>query len=359
MPQESFSCSEAQSALGEIQSLKADFDHAYGEAIRTGDLARARELRSLIERKMVSLREAVFPLERELNLKGQYESQRTILEEAGILERLSSGEMGVNGIDGKEYPMPSYHELLKRMREQKEVLARKKEQGFIKLLVVPYGMSLDVLTQEYANLLIKHKNEGKLFATRENATDSNEPLVPLELDANEPVWRWSEYANADANGKLVYEPKEFSQNHGGRTKSEILQSEKSGSAAWRILVVEDLPNIPRENQGKEIGSRKQFEANRTPNDYLQDIGNGFYAHESGMTPEDWLTYAITNLQERDQVIDDWQGKGSIAYNTGAYFPASGIVPRAYWYRDIRRASLYGGDPAARGGNVGARSAVRV
>jgi len=360
MPRESFSCNEAQSALAEIKSLKGDFERAYAEAIRTGDLAHANGLRSLIEQKVISLREAVFPLERELNLKSQYESQKIILEKAGILEHLPSGEMGINGIDGKEYPIPSYQEIAQRMREKKEVLTQKKEQGFVKLLIVPFGMSLDSLTQEYSNLLLKHHNEGELFATKENEDDKNEPLVPLKLDVNVPVWRWNEYANADVNGKLIYEPKEFSQNHGGATKADILQNQKrERTPAWRILMVETNSNISRESQGKEVSGRKRLEANQTPNDYLQAIGKGSYDHESGMTLEDWIAYAITNLQERNQITDDYQGNGSIAYNTGAYFPASSVVPYAYWNRGDRQACLSGNDPAIRGDNIGARSAVRV
>ena len=69
--------------------------------------------------------------------------------------------------------------------------------------------------------------------------------------------------------------------------------------------------------------------------------------------------AITTLEEKNQVIDDWRGKGSIAYNTGAYFPASGDVPYAYWNRGDRQADLGGSDPTNRNDDIGARSAVRV
>ena len=68
-------------------------------------------------------------------------------------------------------------------------------------------------------------------------------------------------------------------------------------------------------QGKTLARRKQLEANRTPNDYLRGIGKEIYDHESGMTPEDWLAFAITNLQEQNQAIDD----DVAAYNTGGYF----------------------------------------
>jgi hypothetical protein len=353
MPRESFSCHEAQSALAEIKSLRTDFEQTFQDALKTNDFARAKEIRSAMQGKITSLREAVFPLERELGIKSQYESQRGIFEEAFVLERLSSGEMGIHGIDGKEYPVPSYREIAQRMREKREVFVQKKEQGFTKLLVVPFGMSLENLTQEYANLLVKHYNEGKLFAEKQNAAD---PDVLLELSVGEPVWRWSDYANADVDGKLVYELKEYSQNHGGLTKTEILANRKPGMVpAWHVLMVEASPNIPRENAGKDVGTRKQLEANQTPNDYLGGIGKGIYDHESGMTPEDWLAFAITNLQEQNQAIDD----DVAAYNTGAYFPASDRVPYAFWNRGVQQARLDGNDPTNRYGSIGARSAVRV
>ena len=124
-----------------------------------------------------------------------------------------------------------------------------------------------------------------------------------------------------------------------------------------------MPDIPRENKGKTIGGRKQFEANDTPNNYLKTLRDSKkdnpYQGEEGMTPEDQLMYAITHLEETDQVIDDYQGNGSISYQVGAYFPASGDVPSAYWDRGDRQAHLGGTDPDSRYGNCGVRSAVRI
>ena len=163
----------------------------------------------------------------------------------------------------------------------------------------------------------------------------------------------------DENGKLVYDPKEFSESHGGKTKAEILAAADKLSPAWRIIMIEVDPNIPRAGKGKPVGGRPRIEANKTPKEYLEAIGTGEYQNESGMTPEEWLMQAITTLEEKNQVIDDWRGKGSIAYNTGAYFQASGFVPRAYWDRDNPQAVLGGSAPSNRLGNIGARSAVRV
>jgi len=358
MPRESLSCNEAQTALAEIKSLKTEFDRALEDAIRTGELERARTLRSGLESRMKELREGLIsPVEKKLDLKRQYEFDRQILEGTGILERLSSGSHGIRGIDGKGYPIPSYQEVRGLIREKRDILEKKAEQGFTKLLIVPFGMKLDDLLLKYKTLILKHKEEGKLFKTKGKDTDPDEPL---DLDTDEPVYTWNEYQGADLNGKLVYDPKEFSQNHGGKTKTEILAAAQGASSpAWRIVLIEADPNIPRSGRGKSVGGRPRIEANKTPNEYLETIGKNEYQGESGTTPEEWLTQAIMALEEKNQAIDDYQGNGSATYNTGAYFPASGDVPGACWGRDLRQARLSRDDPTARGGSIGARSAVRV
>jgi hypothetical protein len=78
-----------------------------------------------------------------------------------------------------------------------------------------------------------------------------------------------------------------------------------------------------------------------------------------MTPEDQITYAITHLEQFNQVIDDYQGNGLASYQLAAYFPADGTVPCAFWYRDSRRAYLNREDPRYAALANGVRSAVRV
>ena len=56
MPHENLSCSEAQSALAEIKSLKTEFERVLEDAIRTGELERARTLRSDLESRVRELR---------------------------------------------------------------------------------------------------------------------------------------------------------------------------------------------------------------------------------------------------------------------------------------------------------------
>ncbi|MBU3942956.1 hypothetical protein KKA24_03165, partial [Patescibacteria group bacterium] len=289
-------------------------------------------------------------------LKEQYESQREILKNVGILEKLTNGEMGIKGIDNKEYSFPSYQEISKRIRENKEMLKTKIEQGFNQLLIVPFGMKLDDLIEKYKEVILKRHKEGKLLATKENPSDSDELL---ELDEKEPVWAWEGYNNADISGKLVYFPNEFSkENHQGKTKQEIL-SVKGG---WNVIFIEDLPNIPKKDRGKEIKNRKQLEVGQSPNQYLKTLKtNPIYKNETGMTPEEQIIYAIKHLKQTNQVIDDYSGKGSASYQLGAFFPADVDVPFAHWSRDFRRVGLGGYAPerSGSGSGHGVRGAVRV
>jgi len=292
-----------------------------------------------------------------LRIKEQWVAQVKILSKLGILETFpGSKQLGIRGVDGKEYPVPRPEEILARLEANKAMILKKMEQGFTKLVIEPFAYSLDALSDKYKKAILRHHKDGKLLATKEKPTDPDEPLP---LDEAQPLWRWEEgYSHADTEYKIVYFPKEFSKNHGGKTKKELLATDPSN--AWRIWLVEDMPNIPREGKGKEKGGRKQLETNKTPTEYLKLFQTkSEYGNESGLTTEADISYAITHLEETNQVINDYDGKGSISYQVGAYFPASGRVPDSDWRRGNRRASLDRDDPAYRDSRFGVRAGVRV
>ena len=84
MSRENLSCNEARTTLEEIKSLKTEFEQTLEDAMKTGELARARTLRSDLESRMRELRDGVIsPIERKLDLKRQYESERRVLEGRG------------------------------------------------------------------------------------------------------------------------------------------------------------------------------------------------------------------------------------------------------------------------------------
>lgn len=311
-------------------------------------LAMVRETAAEQQREPVSIE----ALESDLDLQRQYFEQQAVLAKYGILNRLRGGEIGIWGMDGQPYPFPSYERITAALAERQELIEIKVEQGFTKLLVVPFGASLDYLRAAYGRALVHHQRQVGL-------TDSNGQ--PLEVNESEPVCVWVNFNNADVARKIVYYPYQFnSQQHGGLTKKDILLSANQKIVGWEVLLVEDMPDIPAEGAGATVGGRPQLEAGNSPSQYLDILRReGIYEGETTITPETWLTYALSHLDQTSQVVDDPLGNGKISYLTGAYFHGSDRVPDAYWDRGVRQASLLTSVPESADQRCGVRSAVRI
>jgi len=289
----------------------------------------------------------------------QYDTQYRILNKLGLLDILpESGETGIIGIDNKEYPIPTREAIEQEIRAHREVYETKMNQGFTQIQLTPFGIPLDVLTSTLERRIREHHKQGKLLATKEKPDDPDEPL---DIDTNQPLYVWNEWRNSDKDGRCVYYSTSFNQtNHGGHTKTEILKAQEGTPfAGWNVLLLEpDMMNIPREGRGKTKGGRKQLETNKTPMEYIRQLQtNPQYTNEQGETNEDWLTKFITHLEKTNQVIDDWQGKGSACFLAGSYIPVSVGLGGGHWVRDGRQASLDGGVAWRRFSVYGFRSAV--
>ncbi len=120
-------CEQIKKELEDLKTLKKEFDLERQEAAETKNLVKAKELKVELEQKRDALSEKLWPFENlpQKELKKQYESQKEILEQVGMLEKLSTGEMGIKAIDNKEYAFPSYQEIFKRVKENKEMLKSK------------------------------------------------------------------------------------------------------------------------------------------------------------------------------------------------------------------------------------------
>ena len=283
----------------------------------------------------------------------QYLAQIETLQAAGIIEPLQSGQEGIKGIDNKGYVIPALETIMAQIAEKQEILAPKIEQGFTKLVLIPFAKDLGALIDGAKSRILEHKRTGKLLGANGDA---------LDLDTSNPMYAWDRYRNADKlGGELVYDVNEYSANHGGKTKTQIL-SESSSTPGWQIMLVEDVPDIPRKDSPntKTLGGRKQLEAGKSPNEYLTiQKSDPDYANETYHTPESWLAYFIAHLEATNKVIDDYQGGGSVRYLGNAYFSSSGGVPSGFWGRGLQQAVLDRDRPGAVVDNCGVGSAVRI
>jgi len=335
---------------------------------RVMDFKKERQLaldtRKLIESSLKQL-EAIRPREI-VEFVGQYQKQVAMMEHLGILK---PGKREIIGIDGEKYPLPDKFEFIRILMKEKEKVLKKKEQGFGRILLVPIGMPLETLIKIYENALKSHFRAGKLFYPKEKPEDPDEPA---DFDENEPVWTSGEWLDQnkpagkrgkDVSGDIVYYANKLEQeNHGGLTKKEVLQKQKqhkSASVGWRILMVETGDVIPREKNGKIIGGRKQIEAGKSANEYLAKLKEKTYEHEQGMSLEDWLMLALMTLEEKNQVLDDFQGKGCYCRLPGSFNFRSGWLAGAYWSRAGRQASLSSVSPDRQRPLGGLRSAVDI
>ncbi len=263
----------------------------------------------------------------EQTLRLQYDLQVGLLSSLDVLEGYA-GEEFITAIDQNPYPLPAFKDVLARM--QTPAVRTKLTQGFDTLLLVPFGLSLDRISDAWRQGLQRNA------ATLRGVGNVNEA---------DPLWVWPQYRSEP----LVYDPQRFTDDHGGRTKEEILAK---SDRAWDVLLVEgELQNLPRSRRGQFTGGRAQIECGRTPIEYLRNLPAG----EVGLTPEAYIIQFLDALERRGQVLDT----ETFSSLTGAFLPASRYVPGAFWYPGSGQAYLDADHPGLRNALNGARVAVRV
>ncbi len=321
------------------------------------------------EPKKEDYTEALEHAEEFYHLKKQYDSQVALLEQVGILK-----EGAITCIDGYEYPIPTLEQIASRLFERRKELSTKHDQGFTKLLLVPFGMSLDALRKIFKQFLLTYKKDHSVF----------------DLNTNEPIFESrTTYKGADIGGspQLVYYPMSFDKkNFPGKTKFQILMKQRKHKqkdhafVGWTVHLLQPsdptdphspgFASIPRKGEGGtpqgDLTPRPPLEADQSPNEYLsllqssKDDPNSPYFQESGMTPEDWIVAFMMHLFETGKPLDDWHREnGTSSHLIGTLFRYSIHVPRVYWSRNNKQVILGLRDSRDSDRDVGVRTSVIV
>lgn len=296
-------------------------------------------------------------LERSPILESEYRQSLVALNRIGILSILPGSEkLGVIGVDGKEYPAPTWAEVQEVVESNRELVEQKQAQGFTKLQLTPLAVPLPILIDRAEKVILRHSQDGKIFQTK---TDPNSAEVVARVDSDEPVWVWDTVREAIKTDDIVYFPSQFGSDHKGKSKDQITRDQRICFVpGWSIGLIEDTNTLPYQGSGKTVGGRKQLENNQTPLDYLKNFQTSQYQGESGWTYEDFLTDFLVNLEQTNQVSHEWS-ESSALWMVGAYLPGSADVPAGYWTRGFGQLNVDADVPDARSEYWGVRSTVRL
>jgi len=275
-------CQQIADDFSAFWETKKEVAREHERVKETGDLSRAKELHRLLIEKHIEMKVEVF-------LFGEYSKRISELQSMGYVETLSSGELGIVGIDGNEHKVPSFSEIIDRVTpERAKLLNEKYNQGFTRLLIVPLGAPLRQLAEKYSSLL---KDEDVVDSV-DNGLHIDR-MVPLELTDLEPDAEKMEY--------VVYYPE---QQPGQPMKVKTKQGLIDSGSAFEVLLVENHLELPKAGAGSVISGRRQFESEETLEALYSKMRNDpQYAHEQSMTIEAWMVLASTHLLESNIQID--------------------------------------------------------
>lgn len=261
------------------------------------------------------------------------------LKNTGVLALLPQTKtLGIIGIDGIEYPVPSQAQVVKLIEVNGELVRKKYPQGFNRLELTPMAMPLPTLFNRLRIAITKHASEKKIYQTKHSPT---EPLMPVRVNSEKQVWVWEKLDQAIGNDELIYFPQEYSANHRGKTKLEaILDGNICALPGWSVGLVEGSPIMPGQGKGNVIGGRQQLEVGNSPSEYLQALRTEFYQGETGKTIEDFIVKFLYHLNETNQVSNDRNDSNAL-WCLGQYLKIeyAELVPTGWWHRNFGRVRL--------------------
>ncbi|MFA6428421.1 MAG: hypothetical protein WCW02_02645 [Candidatus Buchananbacteria bacterium] len=336
-------CPELAVKLEAIKVLKSQLNQELSNLPPSGkleDLVMLEKIKEKLGSELKDLQnEAWFGLPEfsEEYFENQYDIQRDILIENGLLKFLSTGEFGIHAIDGLEYPMPTLEQVKEGLLKNRELLKTKIKQGFVELVMVPFGLPAALLDKVYREKVVKINEKKELLATDKQRIELKDEFF-TDHDTR--------YLEGDSEGFLFYHPQNFFEgNNPDKAKPELLATQ-----AWQALLFKNSSEFPY--TGQVVFGRKEFEIGKNPIEYLKQLQTDpQYQGEQGLTPESWLTYALSNLEQKNQIVDNYYGYHLL----DCYF----VIQNQLYTPGYYQAQLYWNHPATNNPNFSVRTAVKV
>lgn len=349
-------CKKLYDELARLKELKAEFDCAYEEGVEKGDFSECaplhKEMRELMrgDSEIRKLREDLPSALEKLQLEKQYYDQLDILYESGLFDKSLDKSNAYPVIErfGEKHVMPSWETIKRMLCKNKKMLLEKCEQGFTKMLIVPFGYDLNKLGKKF-----KEKVEEFDKAATEDSgglKDANGDRVVFDRFADDyPVdvgFPWHDES-------MRYYPKEYSEDS-GLSKEEAIR--KFG--AWQICFMEDLKAVPA--LGTVIGGRQQIDINNSHLRFdvevdpqiFRDILSGeeeelrnpeMHKHEKGFTAEQDLWMRMTYLLSDHTLADYARYDIYSLFIPESYNAELELIPTVQFIEDVdlSRVSLLG------------------
>ncbi|MEI7834009.1 MAG: hypothetical protein WCJ56_12540 [bacterium] len=269
----------------------------------------------------------------------EYDRCVSNLGRTGILTHLpQSACLGVIGIDGGEYPLPTREQVAELFTPNSELIAEKIPQGFARLELTPLALPTAQLIELSRVAIINHGTAGEIFQTRHTPDD---PLIPVRVNSEKHVWVWETLRQALDSDEMIYFPREYTSEHWGMSKTAAVHDRHiCALPGWSVGLVESTPIMPAPGHGETFAGRKQLETGNSPREYLQQMKSTAYRGETGNTLEDFLTRFLTHLEATGEVSNDIFDINAL-WCLAQYLviPYAEVVPAARWHRSIGRLRL--------------------
>lgn len=247
-----------------------------------------------------------------------------------IIEKTNNGRYQYTSeINNKSYLMPTLVEISKRLNEN-PTLKTKIEEGFTRLILVPFGISLLEITEVFLKRIKEHQSKDALYSdTPINGQKGDK--IPSEKNKINIVFETDN--NGDRTGDILYYPEgiginesyikggkskekqKFEDYVGGKTKQDVLSLSEAPEnkeesplnfPGWNVFLMPE--NLYFKYIGRRSYERSTQRVYRWPEIYKEE-------NESYLTIEDIIYIGLLKLEQQGQLIKSmqmWRPKGGIS-----------------------------------------------